>query len=1001
MRPIEIRIEGFRSFRQGGETIRWQDEELIAIVGDTGSGKSSILEAMTFALYGQTSIPGQQLRDLINDEADCLDIEFRFWASDNNVWRACRSTTRRAASREAGPQAATLTCYGTSDEVIESIEGVRAVNERVVQLLGLDHRAFLRTMVLPQGRFAALLASDDQKGRAETLRQIWRTADIDAAGDILKRSHELAGKLADRLEWERSREPEDLDAALRDLEATAAESERKRAAAEKAASRIEDLSAEADRADADAGRQKEHARLLGERETTLGTELDGAIDEIRRAEQLIEERGDRLAALPAAPATEATAAELADELGRTARWLDAVERLRDTVDLIRRGRAAAARSSAVETAGRTELADRTAAAETARRNLADTQEREAQVRKIAEAAEAAERAGADRERGLELRYRAPLERLGTALAETRAALETETAEHDSAVRKLQEADGRLATATAEERSIRNRAHVHEAAAEAIRGEPCPVCGETLGPRWRRPTAPVGLEEAVRRRDELDRRRVAATSLRDRTLAAKVARAARLKELERDEAELATGLAEETNAGGTVQVERLRDTAAKAGERLQAAEAATAEAARTAEAATNRMQTARADAREATERARGDAERLQEVRQRCRAVRAELPERWRPAGEEPEQAALDEVAVELTVARGRLMTARDAAERSERAARERAEAEKDLTAARGRHREAVAAAVGIWRRAWQTAHDAGADEQEGDAPKDSRSAERCARRVVKVLGERRAELSAGAGRLAGEAVNKREEAARRAVGAGWTNGPGGPARQAARGRAGAAEAAAGAAEAARRFRRRVPGVRDLERLGREMRQLAARLAEGDRSLKAGAFPKWLTLRRSKVLLAQANRHLGTMTRGRYQFRDPEETREQWVIADAETNGTRQPASLSGGEQFIAALALSLGMVETVGRRGGRLESFFLDEGFGTLDADALETAVTALESAAGPDHLVGVITHVREVAERMPHVLAVRNDPLYGTKGRWLDSRQRRELAESGNLTRIG
>ncbi len=51
MRPIHIEIGGFRSFRGNGHAITWNDEELIAIIGDTGSGKSSILKAMTFALY--------------------------------------------------------------------------------------------------------------------------------------------------------------------------------------------------------------------------------------------------------------------------------------------------------------------------------------------------------------------------------------------------------------------------------------------------------------------------------------------------------------------------------------------------------------------------------------------------------------------------------------------------------------------------------------------------------------------------------------------------------------------------------------------------------------------------------------------------------------------------------------------------------------------------------------------------------------------------------------
>ena len=219
----------------------------------------------------------------------------------------------------------------------------------------------------------------------------------------------------------------------------------------------------------------------------------------------------------------------------------------------------------------------------------------------------------------------------------------------------------------------------------------------------------------------------------------------------------------------------------------------------------------------------------------------------------------------------------------------------------------------------------------------------------------------------------------------------------------------AAEAAGRYHRARDEVARLESIRKPIDELAklrtrvgeheGRLAEVADALRAGRFPKWLTLRRSTDLLRHASRALEEMSGGRYAFADPRETAEEWKVIDRWTGADRSPASLSGGEQFVASLALSLGMVETMGERGGRLECMFLDEGFGTLDRQALDEAVEALHAGARPDHMIGVITHVREVAERMPAVLRVEREPGRGSTARWLTDRERNELlGDEGEAT---
>ena len=88
-----------------------------------------------------------------------------------------------------------------------------------------------------------------------------------------------------------------------------------------------------------------------------------------------------------------------------------------------------------------------------------------------------------------------------------------------------------------------------------------------------------------------------------------------------------------------------------------------------------------------------------------------------------------------------------------------------------------------------------------------------------------------------------------------------------------------------------------------------------------------------------------------------------------------------------------MVEMMARSGGRLESLFLDEGFGSLDRNNLDAAVQALGTVAAGGRMVGVISHVRAVAEQIEHVLAVTRGAT-GSRAEWLTSRQRERLSES-------
>ena len=140
------------------------------------------------------------------------------------------------------------------------------------------------------------------------------------------------------------------------------------------------------------------------------------------------------------------------------------------------------------------------------------------------------------------------------------------------------------------------------------------------------------------------------------------------------------------------------------------------------------------------------------------------------------------------------------------------------------------------------------------------------------------------------------------------------------------------------------------------------------LTDGRFIGYVVTRRQRALLALASEILGSMTGGRYGFA------EDFRIVDRAFGQARGSKTLSGGEAFLASLALALGLVELAARGGGRLEALFLDEGFGSLDADALDDALGELERRAQAGRLVAVVSHIRAVAERIEDVLQVVQEP---------------------------
>ena len=156
------------------------------------------------------------------------------------------------------------------------------------------------------------------------------------------------------------------------------------------------------------------------------------------------------------------------------------------------------------------------------------------------------------------------------------------------------------------------------------------------------------------------------------------------------------------------------------------------------------------------------------------------------------------------------------------------------------------------------------------------------------------------------------------------------------------------------------------------------------LAEAKFLQYLTDRRTRTLLAVASDTFGTLSGGEFGFA------ADFQVVSRRTGAARSPKTLSGGETFLASLALALGLVELHSRSGARLGALFLDEGFASLDVDSLAGALTVLQAETGGDKLVAVISHLHAVAEAVPDVLWVERGPD-GSALRWLTSDQRDAL----------
>ena len=192
MRPLRLSLKGFTSFREEVE-IDFSQLDVFAIAGPTGSGKSSLLDAMTFALYGRVERVGDRVSQLISQGQPRMAVTLEFEVGHER-YRVTRSTPAKGATKILLEREV---LGGGWEQAGEGADRVREVEPMIVRAIGLTYDGFTRSVMLPQGRFAELLVGDAKK-RREILTELLGLS-------LFRRMAERAGAIAkeagDRAKW--------------------------------------------------------------------------------------------------------------------------------------------------------------------------------------------------------------------------------------------------------------------------------------------------------------------------------------------------------------------------------------------------------------------------------------------------------------------------------------------------------------------------------------------------------------------------------------------------------------------------------------------------------------------------------------------------------------------------------------------------------------------------------------------------------------------------------
>ncbi|MCV2216941.1 AAA family ATPase [Thauera sp. Sel9] len=1020
MKPLKLSLQAFGPFA-GRETVdftRLPPGALFLISGPTGAGKTSILDGITYALYGDTSGGERSAREMRSHHADAalqteVELEFALGGQHYRVRRVPEQS--RAAQRGGGvvnaPAKAELFRFD-ADRWQPLAQRTTEVTQQVEALLGFKAEQFRQVVLLPQGQFRKLLAASSAE-REKILETLFGTAAYKRLQDALKaeaamlreRGEQASLRRATLLQQAEAETTEDLAVRLDALGAALATLEAEEKAARDAdgaaraalqqgqatAARFAEAQAAAaalaaltaGRAETDARRLRledaRRAQQVSPSATALSAARSAAAEAEQRARQAAQAAEQAAKALHDADAALQAEAARGDEREAAQREQMRLEALSDAVARLAEAETALLDSQRQRVAADARLTQAEAACKTLdsqRNQLAgriDTlQAQAAQAAVLGLRMQHAEQR-AQAQAGLE----ASLVRLKQAQVLVEAKRQAFEAAQQQMLRQREACDALDAAWRRAQAAILAH-HLHD-------GDACPVCGSASHPSPARFDGELPTEQALQAvRDALRKAEAAMEAVRhDRDVAAQQ-RAAAQAEVNTRQTALHGGAADDQvqqdlfGASVDEDLPALRTA-------LQAARAAAAEVERIrgqlqqSEVALAAAQAALDDARKQAAAAASAAEGALRVAEERRGA---VPEALRS----PQ--ALGTALAAARARRQQLEAALQAAQEVQRQALNH-----DAAQRAQRDAQALAARAAEVRVAETAAQFADALHAAGFAAAGSGmagSARPDAAWRAAVLPAEQMDALARQIRSADEQFAAAQERSRRAAQA--IDGLAPPDLAALDARATACREQVEAIVARithnrgeqQKLTRTLALLNEIARehgaIEAEYRVVGhlAEVANGDNGRNL-TFQRYVLAALLDDVLRAASLRLKAMSRGRYLLQRREDVADarraaglDLEVFDDYTGRARPASTLSGGEGFMASLSLALGLSDVVQAYAGgvQLDTLFIDEGFGSLDPESLDMAMRALIDLQQRGRTVGVISHVEDMKQQIGTAIEV-------------------------------
>ena len=930
MRPLRLHMLGFGTFREETE-INFADLELFALVGGTGSGKSTVIDAITFALFGRIArLDAGSVAPVINALSIEARIVFEFEVSGTN-YTAARIVRRK------GPGATTTEARLESDGEVLA-EGPKELSARVEHLLGLNFDRFNRVVVLPQGKFAAFL-HDKPSARQQLMRQL---LDLGIYERLGRRARSITTEAAAQLEvlrprLETGRISDEAFAALeKDRDAVAAI---KVALANLLAARNNSIAAqvEAARISHDLG-----VLVMAVADLDIPAEVVKLGDELAQANAVQEAAAHDLGLAEEAVERAVLAFEAGPDLGECRRLLKvhdefaaatvSTETLAVTLEAAAESRDKSAARLVELEAHLTETDDRVAEAEVAEKKA------------LAALADGPSRTDLDKAYvALEA-----LEIVEVELEPAERAVDTAVEQVATTAIKLQAAEEQASEAVAEVRRIEQQNHAHVLVGSLVQGSACPVCQQTVDEIPSLESVSE-LETAIaaqaKAEHQLEKAR-AATGKAERQQATHDAQLAEVKARLKAARKVASSVlpASELKAQ-MVEIDHLENAAKDATSKREEASVASR-----ALRASDDLRIARTDGSDMASLHTRTEEQLKAAQDAA----TDLEKQFDGKPSKPELTTMITDAEQRESCRVQaIAAAKLAAEANVAATQGGATVRESDRALRQKFTSTWAAFVGIdppepegasllddWKAfvGWAATQQAPLETELEKATQGSHVAAAQVAEDDKAIRKLTGELD-GADELEIDELESFVVQLSAERGSAFT-----------------------AAQTRRKeLEEDVAQVKKLE----ESQQVHGIL--GNRLLKSSGFEQWMMEEVIQALVGRASERLYELSNGQYSIESDEMDFE--VRDHRNGDELRDARTLSGGETFLASLALALALADSLHAMAPAgtppLESLFLDEGFGTLDAETLDVVAAAIEELGASGRMVGIITHITELAERMP------------------------------------